>query len=122
VIEQIEVPWVGPTMNKIWAGIHWRKRKEIADDAHLAVRAAINGKKRFQGPVTIDYYPFIKGRRYDLTNYALTCKGIEDGLVLCGIIQGDSFKYVRRVTIHPPVSLKSGLSFMRVIIKKEDAE
>lgn len=109
------VPWIGPTLNKIWAGVHWSVRKEYADDAHKAVKISLGRDKPvIFGPVKIDYYPFIKGRRYDVTNYALTCKGIEDGLALCGVIENDSFKIVREVVIHQPVQLKTGQSFMRV--------
>lgn len=116
-IEVIDVPWIGPSLNKIWAGVHWSKRKKIADEAHQAVLVAIRNVVPFTGPVTLAYFPFIgKGKRYDLTNYAVTIKGIEDGLVGYKIIESDSFKVVQRVTIHQPELTKEP-SFMRVVIE-----
>ena len=41
----LEIPWVGPSMNKIWAGVHWSKRKQYADEAHKAVHIAVKMSK-----------------------------------------------------------------------------
>jgi len=100
--ETIRVDWLGPSMNTIWAGKYWSFRKRMADDAHWAVKAAVGRVDSFLGQVTLDFYPKHKGRLFDISNYAPSVKGIEDGLVLAGILLGDSAKIVKRITIHEP--------------------
>jgi len=102
----IRVDYIAPSLNAIYAGIHYRKRKQIADTMHMAVKVAVRRCKPFTGAVTIDYMPMIKGRRYDTDNYALTGKGILDGLVTNGIIEKDTAEIVKRVTYHAPESIK----------------
>ena len=100
---EVFVPWVGPSLNKIWAGTHWRRRKAIADEGHWACFTV----KGFVVPwdrVCLEFIPHIpKGRLYDCMNYALTAKVIEDGLVKIGVLQGDSGRHVAGITLTHPV-------------------
>lgn len=101
--EIIPVDYIGPSLNKIYAGIFWAKRKKHADDAHWAVKIATKGIEPFTGPVTLEFRPRQKGRGYDCSNYSYNAKLLEDGLVMCGIISGDSVKYVKQITLYAPV-------------------
>ena len=104
--EQIlTVEWMGPSLNKVYAGGHWGKRMKWAADGHLAVLAAVRKGKisPVTSPVHLTFSPFIRGRRYDATNYALTVKILEDGLVKAGILKGDTGEYVWRVSTDAPV-------------------
>lgn len=119
----VDVPWIGPSTNKIWAGVHWRKRKQIAEEAHKATYLAVKQQKIKPAlcAVVLEFTPNHKGRHYDVSNYSLTCKGIEDGLVQCGVLNGDSKKYVRKIIINTPVTTKLS-GFMRVginIVRQE---
>lgn len=97
------VPWLGPTLNKIWAGKHWGARKRIADQAHKACLVARHVPP-FDVPVALIFEPIhSKGRRrLDCTNYAISAKSIEDGLVRLGVLPGDSFAEVVGVEIRQP--------------------
>ena len=113
----IFVPWVGPTGNQVWAGIHWAKRKKIADSAAWAVKIACRGVGRILCPVQLEYTPFHNGRHYDVTNYFLTVKVIEDKLVkVAKILPDDTPRWVRRVILNAPV--KSKENQMKVVISE----
>lgn len=99
---RIRVDYVAPSLNAIYAGIHWSKRKRHADDAHLAAKIAMRGHRIAFDAVLLDFYPMIRGRQYDCSNYAYCCKLIEDGLVRAGLVKDDSSKYVQKFTIHKP--------------------
>ena len=114
----LNVEWMGPSLNKIYAGTHWADRKPWADAGHAAVWACvINSKiKPVDKPAHLTFTPHIKGRRYDATNYALTVKIIEDGLVKEGILKSDTPKHVTGITINAPVKIKTR-SYMVVEIR-----
>lgn len=102
------VPWMGPSANNIWAGVHWTKRKRMADEGHLATSLAVKAAKLgpVGGKVELVFMPQIKKRPrvrgFDCLNYAMTCKVIEDGLVRAGVLPDDSKKYVSEVAISAP--------------------
>ena len=102
--QTINVAWIGPSMNRIWSGVHWSKRKNFADEAHTAVAIAVKQQKiqPFPGAVELEVTPIHSGRHYDVSNYSLTCKAIEDGLVECGVLVGDSPRFVRKVSYFAP--------------------
>lgn len=103
--EQIYIPWMGPSLNQIWAGVHWRKRKMIADDGHRACLVAKH-IKTFRRPVRLTFQPEVKGRAYDCCNYALTNKVIVDGLVMIGVLIDDTPVYVHGVETLTPRKAK----------------
>ena len=121
-IEIIKAPYVGPSLNKIYAGIHWTKRKRHADDAHLAIKAVQKGVKPFTKPVSLDFQPMHKGRGYDVSNYAYSVKLLEDGLVQAGILGGDSVKFVTRIVIHQPIKIKTDSMMVITIVEDEQCE
>ena len=113
------VEWMGPSLNRVYAGVHWSQRDEWANDGHFAVIAAVRKAKikPIDHPVHLTFTPMIKGRRYDPSNYALSAKIIEDGLVREGIIKGDSLKYIWRFSIDAPIHTKQQ-SYM--VVKLEE--
>ncbi|RUR26826.1 hypothetical protein ELY33_17105 [Vreelandella andesensis] len=100
------IPYLGPSTNAIYAGIHWTKRKEAKDDAAVAVEAAIN-KADIGMPISsrvdLVFTPQLgKGaRKRDTSNNSMTAKLIEDALVKAGVLKDDTEQYVRNVTLCP---------------------
>jgi len=98
------VPFVGPSTNSIYAGVHWAKRQKQKEQAMIALATlgVING---FSKPVNIEVTPYLgKGKRgYDVSNYSYTYKLIEDAMVKKGILQDDSPEFVRSVKFNAPI-------------------
>lgn len=108
---RVFIPWLGPTLNEIWSGMHWAKRNKIARQAHVACLVAKHIPV-FTEPVSLVFQPqHGKGRRrLDCTNYAVTQKALEDGLVHVGVLPGDSFHEVISVqTLAPIRGYESGM-------------
>ena len=117
--QTLTVEWMGPSLNKVYAGVHWRERTTWADFGHIAVMAAVKqaGVKPVKAPVRLIFTPHVKGRKYDTLNYAFTAKIFEDGLVREHILKDDTAKYVLGVTINAPVKTKEQ-SYMVVVIEE----
>ncbi len=115
----LKVPWMGPSLNEVYAGIHWATRHSWADTGHAAVWAVVvqSKIKPADKPVQLTFTPHIKGRQYDIINYALTAKIIEDGLVKEGILKSDTPKYVTGITLNAPIRTKAQ-SYMIVAIQE----
>lgn len=101
---KVFIPWLGPSMNRLWSGVHWAQRKKWADEAHKACLVA-KDIGQFDVPVSLVFQPVHgKGRRrLDCSNYAVTNKGIEDGLVRAGVLQDDTFSHVVSVQTLAPI-------------------
>ena len=66
---------------------------------HLICAAVfLKNKTKFTKPVMIKYNWFEKHKRRDLDNIAAAKKFINDSLVKCGILQDDSYRYVKGFT------------------------
>lgn len=79
--------------NATYSGMHWTKRKKIADLYHqsmLPFRKAIISEY----PVDITYVFTFKGKPLDSSNTATMAKMLEDGMVKCGILKDDDWKHV----------------------------
>jgi len=116
--QSLTVPWMGPTGNKVFSQtMHFGKRSQLRNVAHLAVRAAVcNAKlKPVNKPVKLIFKPHMKGRFYDIHNYWFTNKLIEDGLVTMRILEDDSPRFVRSIETVAPIKTKKQ-SFMVVEI------
>ena len=93
-------PWLAPSLNKVWAGMHWAKRNKIAREGHLIVKTKLRGAPKLRPPVMLTFQPVHpRGRRFDALNYALSAKIIEDGLVRAGLLGDDSGAYVLAVVL-----------------------
>lgn len=106
----LDIPWVGPSSNKIYSGMHWAERKRIADEGHLLAKSAGMRFKRLygarKGPVEITITAHHPGR-YDVDNYGFTGKIIIDGLVRSGLLPDDTDKTVVGVMYRPRVKDKN---------------
>lgn len=95
------------SLNKIYAGLHWAKRKKDADYVHQLVKYSLieqNIKpKLFKKPVNIFLY---FKTSLDISNTAYVAKLIEDALKGILIVD-DSKKYVR--SLHLIHSDNSGI-------------
>ena len=107
--ETFFVPWVGPSFNIIWAGVHWSKRKKIATAGKQETWEALRSagiKDTFQHPVNLVFTPVIgpkdKGTKRDATNYIVATKVIEDALVTGKILEDDAPEYVYSIKIMAP--------------------
>ncbi len=113
----LDVPWIGPGTNAMYAGQHWKKRKEHADTGHWAALVAVRKyypADHLDSPVALTFTPHHNGRIYDLDGYAYTVKIIIDGLVRAGLLKDDSQKFIKSLTILRTVKSKG--RFMRVEI------
>ncbi len=116
------IPYMGPSLNSIYSGVHWNERKKQADFGHIACKAAIRkaGIKPFDYPVRLTFIPVLgkKARARDCSNYSYAAKIIEDGLVRCGVLQDDSPKYVKSFSISEPVVDRESPSGFKIIIER----
>ena len=85
-------------LNKLYAGVHWSKRKRQAEYMHGFVRGELHRqrirRRIFYSPVRLTLY---YNDRLDCTNHGYLTKLIEDALKGY-FIQDDSRKYVKAVT------------------------
>lgn len=104
--------------NSVYAGMHWSKRKKLADDFHLAVWASVRQQKIIPWkdfPAKVHYQYHLSGRMPDISNLGLMTKLVEDGLVKAGIFPDDSYKYIREITISG-CKIKSPQPHIKVLI------
>ena len=125
-VETIIIPYVGPTLNKIWAGINHWERTKLGNEAHALCKSAMKDIKPFNLPVHLEFTPTlgrVKGKRgklrqktaFDCSNYAISNKLIEDALIVAGIIENDSPKFVHSVkTCRPERGLQT-FTTLRII-------
>ena len=120
---RLKIDYIGPSLNKIYAGIHWSKRKKDADAAHLAVKIAAKGCSLSAKPVVLVFQPMIRGRAYDVSNYAYTVKLLEDGLVHSGVLADDTNKYVQGIIMLSPIKIKKPeQSYMEIELREIEGE
>lgn len=82
--------------NKFYSGMHWAKRKELADATHLVVQAAVGpDAEEYKKPVNIRLVAAFKNRPLDADN--ICAKLYIDGLIHAGVLVDDSPTYVRTV-------------------------
>ena len=85
--------------NKFYSGMHWTKRKALADATHLVVVAAVRDQipdvEEYKKPVNIRLVAAFKNRPLDADN--ICAKLYIDGLIHAGVLVDDSPTYVRTV-------------------------
>ena len=102
------------SLNQIYAGVHWNKRKDQKDAICLLTKNALGGKAvKFDAPVCIEM-SFCS--RLDVSNHAYLFKMIEDVLKELKIIKDDTDKYVKRV------AMSKQNEFKGVIVRVSEAE
>lgn len=83
--------------NAIYSGMHWTKRKKIADVYHRALLP--HRTKRAMLPAHLLFTFTFKSRQLDCSNCSMMVKMLEDGMVQHKILPGDTPKYVNAITI-----------------------
>ena len=85
--------------NKFYSGMHWAKRKELADRMHMLMRAALSYPDeitdRFEEKVYITVRAYMKSPMMDADN--ICAKMYIDGLKEA-VIYDDDWRYVKSVT------------------------
>jgi len=79
--------------NKIYSGMHWTKRKKLADLFHNSLIEYRN-KAVKEYPVEITYIFTFKSKPLDTTNCTFMVKMLEDSLIINKVIENDSPEYV----------------------------
>jgi len=85
--------------NKIYSGMHWTKRKKLADLYHYSL---LEFKDKFEieeYPVCINFIFYFKGRLLDVDNCFFMAKLIIDGLRGINLITDDTPKYINEISI-----------------------
>ena len=104
-----------PSLNILYAGVHWAKRKKMVDEIHQLVYYQAINKEKFNQPVKISYEIHYKGkRRHDPDNAAI--KIFTDGLVLAGVLKDDSLKEIKEISI----TMKNNQPTDKIIIKIDE--
>lgn len=86
--------------NRIYSGLNWRKRAELAQLYHMCMLQHKKSKEFMLAyPVSITYTFSFKKKLLDTTNCAFMSKLLEDGLVKAGILTDDSPEYVAETVI-----------------------
>ena len=98
---EIFVPYIAPSTNSIYGGIHYRARMKHKDTARKAVLVAVAGLSPIKTKVDISFTPRLgKGdRERDTSNYSYGAKLIEDCIVESGLLSGDTRKFVGDITL-----------------------
>jgi len=94
----IEIPYkvtYARSLNKIYAGIHWKKRNEHTKEMHWLVREALGNKKIVKGFTEPVQITFSYDSHLDCGNHAYINKLIEDALKGYVLVD-DNRKYVQR--------------------------
>ncbi len=84
--------------NEIYAGVHWRKRQQLAELYHMSLIEYRN-KKIFDYPVDVTYIFSFKGKLLDCDNCSYMSKLLKDGLRKWNIIEDDNPSFVQSVTL-----------------------
>jgi hypothetical protein len=87
------------SLNKIYAGIHFKERQRHKDAYFYVVKEAKPQPYAGALPVQAHYHFKVKGSKLDISNHAYMLKMTEDALVAAGVLPGDEQKYVSKVTI-----------------------
>ena len=103
---QYKIPITGVKIstNKIYAGVHWSKRKQIKDDVSGYAMAFCRPIQEIESyPVEIRYRFLFRTRPLDTLNTAYMSKMFEDSLVSLGVIKDDTPRYVARAVLEVPL-------------------
>ncbi len=84
--------------NTIYAGVHWTARKKHKE-AFLWLTAHFKRLEKITGKVDIDFHFFFAKNPLDSSNVSYAVKLLEDSLVTYGVIEGDSPKFVRKISM-----------------------
>lgn len=104
-----------PSLNKIYAGKHWAVRKKYKDDYKKICAEALS---KYDSFVAEEFYFDISyNSRLDIDNGILVSKFLADTLVSEGIVQDDSPKYYKKVSIRYDQDLPKNTYIVRIGFK-----
>lgn len=105
-----------PSANVMHAGIHWTKRRKIANEKHaLVARNIPDNLLPYECKVTLTFRVHMNGKVMDCSNLFWAAKMYEDGLVNAGILKDDSPKYVQSLTLE---SVPDDRDYVEIVIEK----
>lgn len=87
-------------MNSFYSSMFWAKRKKLADLFHEEIYWQVKEQKIpkvKEYPVKISYKFFLSGRLPDVDNVAV--KLVNDGLRYAGVLENDSPKFIKEITV-----------------------
>jgi hypothetical protein len=87
------------SLNKIYAGIHFRERMRHKDEYQMAVLASKIDRYEGLYPIHVKYHFKLTGSRLDIDNHVYMSKMTADALVACGVIGGDEQDFISAMTI-----------------------
>jgi hypothetical protein len=87
------------SLNKIYAGVHFRERMSHKDAYYYAVLEARLLQYEGPYPIHIHYYFKLRGAPLDIDNHVYVSKMVADSLVAAQVIPGDEQEYIGAVTI-----------------------
>lgn len=95
-----------PSFNQMWAGMHWRARKKMADNYHLVLGSAIKNvlKKGNEPANSFSIYIFYNSR-HDPDNIMAIEKLFVDTLVRNKYVAGDDKTHYKSLVICPDSTL-----------------
>lgn len=76
-----------------------RKREKTAAQLVTGSEMVRLGIEQPLGPVQLTYRWFFRGGRIDPDNIPSRCKAYVDGLVAAGLLTGDSYRWIRGLTV-----------------------
>lgn len=89
--------------NKIYSGIHWTQRKIFADYFHQIsfedCREIINRSGKINFLISCKFKFYFKSRYLDHLNLAFMAKTIEDWFVCNWLINDDTNKFIKNITL-----------------------
>ncbi len=104
-----------PSLNMIYAGKHWSYRKKKKDEYKEFCKEALSKYDEFtceEFYITISY-----NSRLDIDNGILVSKFLADTLVAEGIVQDDSPKYYKSVSIRFDDTLEKNQYIVKIYCK-----
>jgi len=108
ILYRIPITDVKQSTNKIYAGIHWTKRKKIKDGILDYANIFCRPIKQIKSyPVEISYKFIFESRALDTLNCAYMAKMFEDALRSLEILEDDDPKHVTRTIIEVVMVSKS---------------
>ena len=87
------------SLNKIYAGVHFRERMRHKQAYFYAVQEAKIAPWQGLYPLHVKYHFKLKGTQLDIDNHVYMSKMVLDSLVAAGIILGDDQKYINGITL-----------------------
>ena len=106
IIDLYDLPKI--SLNSIYSGKHWTKRKADKDNYTLIIKSQFKGVFSKDKTYNVHYTFFFKSRPLDTSNTVYMLKMVEDV-----IFEDDSYKIIPKLTIE---SLKGEKDFLRIKI------